>query len=181
MIRPEDVIRIGKILKPHGVNGEMSMLCENDCFDRTDECDYLIGDMDGILVPFFIDSYRFKSDTSVLIKFEDIDTVEQADRMTGINIYFPKKFLNEDEPECPPEEFLTGYTITDIHSGTIGTIQRIENSTINTLLVVKGNKDDVLIPFHEEFIRDVNEKNRCIIMELPEGLVQLNSDKTPDE
>lgn len=181
MIKPEEVIRIGKILKPHGVKGELSMLCENDCFDRSDDCDYLIGDMDGILVPFFIESYRFKGNASVLIKFDDIDTVEQAERMTGITIYFPKKYLAEEESECPPEEFLNGYTISDIHSGYIGTIKHIENATINILLVVERGEEEILIPFHEEFICEVNEEKHAIIMNLPEGLVQLNSDKTSNE
>lgn len=181
MIRPEEVIRIGKILKPHGVKGELSMLCENDCFDRSEDCDYLIGDMDGILVPFFIDSYRFKSNASVLIKFDDIDTVEQAEKMTGVTIYFPKKYLPEDATECTQEEFLNGYTISDSHSGTIGIIKRIENSTINILLVVEKEGEEILIPFHEEFIREVDEKTHTIIMNLPEGLVQLNSDKTNNE
>lgn len=180
MIKPEEVIRIGKILKPHGVKGELVMLCENDCFDRSD-CEYLIGDMDGILVPFFIDSYRFKGNTSVLIKFDDIDTVEQAERMTGVTIYFPKALVGEEESECPPEEFLTGYTISDINSGTIGTVERIENSTMNILLIVKRGESEVLLPFHEEFIRDIDEENHYITMELPEGLVQLNSDKTTNK
>lgn len=181
MIRREDVIKIGRILKPHGINGEMSMLCENDCFDRTDDCDYLIGDMDGILVPFFIESYRFKSNTSVLIKFDDIDSVEEADRLAGTDMYFPKKFMPEDELECTPEELLTGYRIEDIHAGEIGVIKRIETSTINTLLIVQKGEDEILVPFHEEFIIDMDNQNHCITMDLPEGLVQLNSEKTTNK
>lgn len=154
----------------------MTLLSENDCFDHSD-CDYLICDMDGILVPFFIESYRFKSNSSVLIKFEDIDTVEQAERMAGANVYFPKKYLDEDYEECPPEEFLSGYIIQNTDNVTIGTIERIENSTINILLVVKRGEDEVLIPFHEEFIKDIDEENHRITMELPEGLIQLNSNK----
>lgn len=181
MIRPEEVLRIGKLLKPHGVKGEMSMLCENDCFDRLDDYDYLVCDMDGILVPFFIESYRFKSDTSLLIKFEDVDSVEQAERMAGVNVYFPRKYVDEEEQECMPEEFLAGYSVSDVHSGYIGSIDHVDNSTINTLLILKNNGRDIMIPFHEEFIKDVDEEKHCITMELPEGLVQLNSDKTIDE
>lgn len=178
MIRPEEVIRIGKLLKPHGVKGEISMLCENDSFDRSDDCEYLICDMDGILVPFFIDSYRFKSDTSLLIKFDDVDTIEQAERMAGVNVYFPKEYIDEENIECLPEEFLSGYSISDIHLGYIGIIDHVDNSTMNTLLVIKNSGNEILIPFHEEFIKDVDEDEHRITMELPEGLVQLNSDKT---
>ena len=177
MIRPEEVIRVGKLLKPHGVKGELSMLCENDCFDRVDG-EYLVCDMDGILVPFFIDSYRFKSDTALLIKFEDVDTVEQAERMAGVNVYFPKALAGEEGQEAIPDEFLAGYSVSDSHLGLIGEIDHVDNSTINTLLVIKRGDGEILIPFHEEFIRDVDEQRHLIIMELPEGLVQLNCDKT---
>ena len=54
MIKQEDVYRIGRLGKPHGVRGELSFQFEDDIFDRVD-ADYLILDIDGILVPFFIE------------------------------------------------------------------------------------------------------------------------------
>ena len=62
MIRREDVFKIGRMGKPHGVKGELSMQCDDDVFDRVD-ADYLVLDIDGILVPFFIEEYRFRSGT----------------------------------------------------------------------------------------------------------------------
>ena len=56
MIKKETVYKIGKIGKPHGVNGEVSFHFDDDVFDRT-EADYLILEIDGILVPFFISSF----------------------------------------------------------------------------------------------------------------------------
>ena len=80
MIRPEEVYCIGKFTRTHGVQGEMAMSFTDDVFDRTD-CPYLVCSMDGILVPFFIEEYRFKSDNVALIKFERIDTNEAAQDM----------------------------------------------------------------------------------------------------
>ena len=54
MIRREDVYKIGKLGKVHGIKGEISFLFDDDVFDRAD-ADYLILDIDGILVPFFIE------------------------------------------------------------------------------------------------------------------------------
>lgn len=68
MIRQEEVFRIGKIGKPHGVKGEVSLMFEDDVFDRVD-ADYLVLLVDGILVPFFFEEYRFKSDETALVKF----------------------------------------------------------------------------------------------------------------
>ena len=60
MIRQDDVYKIGRLGKPHGIHGELSLQFADDVFDRTD-ADYLILDVDGILVPFYIDEYRFRS------------------------------------------------------------------------------------------------------------------------
>ncbi|MDO4934692.1 MAG: 16S rRNA processing protein RimM, partial [Prevotella sp.] len=73
MIREEDIYKIGKLGKPHGVRGEVSMHFTDDIFDRTD-CDYLILRIDGIMVPFFMEEYRFRSEETALVKFCDIDT-----------------------------------------------------------------------------------------------------------
>ena len=77
MIRQEEVYRIGRLGKAHGVKGEVSLQFDDDIFDRAD-CDYLVLDVDGILVPFFIEEYRFRSDTVALVKFEDVDNQHRA-------------------------------------------------------------------------------------------------------
>ena len=76
MIREEDVYKIGKIGKPHGISGEVTLRFTDDVFDRVD-ADYLVLMVDGILVPFFMEEYRFRSDEVALIKFEDTDTMER--------------------------------------------------------------------------------------------------------
>ena len=77
MIKKEDVYKIGVLTKPHGIKGEVSFSFTDDVFDRV-ECDYLICLMDGILVPFFIEEYRFKNDSVALVKFDGIDTAGTA-------------------------------------------------------------------------------------------------------
>ena len=57
MIRQEDVYKIGQITKVHGLKGEVVFNFVDDIFDRVD-CDYLICELDDILVPFFIEEYR---------------------------------------------------------------------------------------------------------------------------
>lgn len=73
MIREEDVYKIGRLGKTHGVKGELSFLFDDDVFDRVD-ADYLVLEVDGILVPFFIEEYRFKSDANAIMKLEGIDS-----------------------------------------------------------------------------------------------------------
>ena len=65
MIKREDVYKIGRLGKAHGVKGEVSFQFDDDIFDTTD-ADYLILDIDGILVPFFMEEYRFRSVSRII-------------------------------------------------------------------------------------------------------------------
>ena len=65
MIKREEVYKIGIFNKPHGIHGELSFTFTDDIFDRV-EAEYLICLLDGILVPFFLEEYRFRSDTTAL-------------------------------------------------------------------------------------------------------------------
>ena len=91
MINKEDVFQIGRLGKAHGVKGEITMQVDDDVFDRVD-AEYLVLEIDGILVPFFMEEYRFRSDTVALVKFCDIDTQQRAQELTGCDVYFPKDF-----------------------------------------------------------------------------------------
>ena len=69
MIKKDEIFKIGIFNKPHGVKGEVSFTFTDDIFDRVD-CEYLVCLLDGIFVPFFIEEYRFRSDTTALVKLE---------------------------------------------------------------------------------------------------------------
>lgn len=173
MIKIEDVYRIGLINKPHGVHGELLFTFDDDIFDRM-EADYIICMMDGILVPFFFESYRFRSDSTALIKLEGIDTEQQARRMTNVEVFFPKEHVEELEDNELTWSFFVGFLIKDVNEGEIGKVIDVDDSTINTLFVVDHNDTEVLIPAQEDFIVDLDRGKRVITMQIPAGLLDLN-------
>lgn len=173
MIKVEDVYRIGLINKPHGVHGELLFTFDDDIFDRM-EADYIICMMDGILVPFFFESYRFRSDSTALIKLEGIDTEQQARRMTNVEVFFPKEHVEELEDNELTWSFFVGFLIKDVNEGEIGKVIDVDDSTINTLFVVDHNDTEVLIPAQEDFIVDLDREKRVITMQIPAGLLDLN-------
>ena len=175
MIRQEDVYKIGRLGKPHGVKGEISFQFTDDVFDRVD-ADYLIIEVDGILVPFFIEEYRFRSDETALLKLEDIDTQEAARELTNSDVYFERR-LSDDAGE-PSMASIIGYRlVNDADGQEIGTITGIDDSTANILFeVLKSGTDDsspILIPAAEEFITGIDNDKREISVALPEGLLDL--------
>ena len=76
MIKKEEVYKIGLFNKPHGIHGELQFTFTDDIFDRVD-CDYLVCLLDGIFVPFFMEEYRFRSDSTALVKLEGVQRKQQ--------------------------------------------------------------------------------------------------------
>mgnify|MGYP003181421344 FL=1 len=174
MIRQEEVFKIGKIGKPHGVKGEVSLMFEDDVFDRVD-ADYLVLLIDGILVPFFFEEYRFKSDETALVKFCDIDTKEQAQELTGCDVYFSRK-LSEDGREDMSLNEAENFSLLDANNDNrlIGTVKSVDYSTVNTLFNVETpDGKEIMIPASEDFIIDVDTERHIIVVDLPEGLLDL--------
>ena len=102
MIRREDVYKIGKLGKAHGIKGEVSMMVDDDIFDRVD-AEYLVLEVDGIMVPFFMEEYRFKTDETALVKFEGVDTQERAKELTGTEVFFPRELADNADDDNADE------------------------------------------------------------------------------
>ena len=169
MIKEEDVYKIGRLGKTHGVRGEISFLFDDDVFDRTD-ADYLILRVDGILVPFFIEEYRFKSDANAIVKFDGIDTQERARELTGCDVYFPRSLAEGDEGDIS-WSILVGFDILEVQSGkVVGRIAAIDDATMNILFELEDGR---LVPASEDLITAIDQKARTITMHIPEGLLEL--------
>ena len=169
MIKAEEVYKIGRIGKAHGIKGEVSLQYDDDIFDRVD-ADYLVLDVDGILVPFYMEEYRFRNDSVCLVKFCDIDTQQRASELTGCEVYFPRS-LAEEADEMPSLASLVDFEIVDASDGkTVGNIVAIDDQTANILFELE---DGTLIPANDDLITDIDWAGKRITMNIPKGLLEL--------
>ena len=169
MIRREDVYKIGRLGKAHGVKGEVSFQFDDDIFDTAD-ADYLILDIDGILVPFFMEEYRFRNDSLALIKFCDVDTQQRASELTGCNVYFPRSIADE-QAEGLSLSSLVGFDLIEANGkGKVGTIAAIDDTTQNILFELE---DGTLIPASDDLITNIDTTRQQITMQIPEGLLDI--------
>lgn len=173
MIKKEEVYKIGVFNKPHGIHGELQFTFTDDIFDRI-EAEYVICLMDGILVPFFIEEYRFRSNSTALMKLEGIDTAERARIFTNVEVYFPKKLAEADDTAELTWDYFVGFRMKEVHQGYLGEVTEVDNSTINILFIVEHQGEELLIPAQEEFITDIDQKHRIITVKLPQGLLSLD-------
>ena len=170
MIKGSDVYRIGRVGKPNGVKGEVQVQIDDDVFDRVG-ADYLVLRVDGILVPFFMEEYRFKSDEIALVTFCDMDSSEKVRELTGCEVFFPRSLADEVEHDLTYAE-LVGYSLVDANTGRrVGTIESVDDATENILFEMDNGS---LIPAPEELITDVDTESRTVTVAVPEGLLDMD-------
>ena len=170
MIKYEDVYRIGRIGKTHGVKGEITLHFDDDIFNRVD-ADYLVLDVDGILVPFYMEEYRFRSDSVCLVKFFDVDTQQRAQELTGCEVYFPRDLALQTSDDEISLAVLVGYVIIESSTNKpIGRIAAIDEQTANILFELE---DGSLIPANDNLIDSIDTCQQTIFMHLPTGLLEL--------
>ena len=170
MIRREDVYKIGKLGKAHGIKGEVSMMVDDDIFDRVD-AEYLVLEVDGIMVPFFMEEYRFKTDETALVKFEGVDTQERAKELTGTEVFCPRELADNADDDTPSYAQLVGFTLLNAADGkAVGVVEAVDEQTINIMFELADGR---LIPASEELIAGIDTEKKVITMIIPEGILEL--------
>ncbi|MCQ2192824.1 MAG: ribosome maturation factor RimM [Paludibacteraceae bacterium] len=179
MLKLEDMIEMGRLTKVHGLKGELNFVFTSDAWDEV-EADYLIVETDGLLVPFFLEEYRFKNDEEAFVKFKRIDNDTQANELTGCTVYLERKQLPDGYLEKKAEEgdididFYVGYTI-EADGTTIGVIDGVDDSTANVLFSIETpTGGNIIIPASDDYIVEIDDEQKIMRMELPEGLLDLD-------
>ncbi len=181
MIQEKNLFEIGKILKPHGVKGEITVLFKKPEFADIDNNFYFLF-LDGMYVPFFVEEFQFNSDVTARIKFRGINSIEQAMPYSNTVIFIPNELVADLAPSeelyhSEWDQFI-GYTVFDDNSSLIGTIRNVDTSTINTLFIIeKGDNEEVLIPATQDFIVKIDAPQKQLYLQLPVGLLDNSLDE----
>ena len=173
MIKKEEVFKIGQFGKPHGIKGEIALVTNSDVLDNSED-PYIICEIDGIVVPFFIEEYRYKTDTVILVKLKNVDDEKAAREFSNREVFYSLDEVDEEDlvGEMTWDSFI-GYQVIDEVQGKIGEITDVDESTINVLLQIDREGEEVLLPAVEELILSADHENKRLIVSLPEGLLDL--------
>ena len=99
MIEEKELVEIGKVGKPHGIHGEINVYIDEDVI--IDRLEKLIVNIDGIYVPFFIESIRPKRIDSVIMSLEGIENEQQAAELTNHEAF---ALITDDVKEQPDDD-----------------------------------------------------------------------------
>ena len=168
---------VGRFNKPHGIKGEISVSITADI--DLDDVQCVIAPIDGIFVPFFLQTVRPKTADTSLITIDGIDSEEKAQGLTNRSLFILRSDLPDDEDDNDEDGFyasdLIGFKINDMPHGTIGEISDINDSTQNILFIVKKpDGKELMIPVADEFILSIDPENETVNTDIPSDILTLN-------
>lgn len=179
MILRDDLIQIGVYNKPHGINGEISASFDYD-IEIIENIDCLVSNINGIFVPFFVEGYRPKTNSTLLVKVDGIDNESKTKILVNQKIYVLKSVFNkyknneiDGESDELPLDYFIGFKIITTEDNLLGIISNVDCSTENFLFIVNHNNQDILVPATEDFITDIDIENKILTMSLPDGLLEI--------
>jgi 16S rRNA processing protein RimM len=172
-MQKEDCFYLGKIVKKYSFKGELLAKIDADQPELYEHLDAIFVQLRNNLIPFFIESSQLHKSELLRIKFEDVETEGDAEALLKCELYLPLELLPKLEGNKFYFHEVIGFKMIDTNFGDVGVIKAINDSTAQSLFEVDRDGLEILIPMNDEFIEEVNRKNKTITVETPAGLIDL--------
>jgi 16S rRNA processing protein RimM len=176
-MRKEDCFYLGRIAKKHSFKGDVVIALDTDEPELYKNMESVFVALGPNLIPFFIEKSLLQKGNKLRVKFEEIDTQQDAESILNAEVYLPLSLL----PKLTGNKFyfheIIGFKVIDKNKGFIGLIEAVNDSAAQTFLEIKHNKDIIiLVPLLDDFIKKVDRDKKEMHIEAPEGLIDLYLD-----
>lgn len=177
MNNPEEGLELGKILKAHGIKGEVLVQFEVERPEDFTDLESVFVEINQKLIPFFIEAVSDPKSGKAIVKFEDIDSTAEASALSGKKIYIPLNSLPELEEGDYYLHEIIDFTVVDKSLGQLGKVEEIYELPGQYVLGMRYKEKEVLIPVNKALLLSADKKNKLLQVDLPTGLVELYMDE----
>ena len=173
MFSKEDCFQLGHISKLHGFKGEVTVFLDVDDPSEYKELESVFVEIDGKLVPFFLDNIRIQKSGFAVVKFELIDSEKKAEKLRKCRLFLPMDLLPETEGTDFYHFEIEGFEVIDEKHGNIGKVEGILDISGNPLIQINADGTEIMIPKQDDFIKEIDREKGIIYIKAPEGLIEM--------
>jgi 16S rRNA processing protein RimM len=163
-----ELIHIGKITRAVGLDGELEINTSNSILNLLPG-EPLFIEINRSKVPYFISEVR-KTGDRYRIKFDDINTINDAQSFVSLNVFSTSKSIETTDNEI---SVIIGYTAVDSVAGELGKITAIQEYPGQDLLAINYRNKEVLVPMTPSFISKIDHKACKVFIHCPDGLLDV--------
>ncbi len=169
----ESLQRIGKLGKPWGNQGELTVHLEEVDLEDLVHTGSLFVDIEGQKVPFFFSSLRDQGRSGILVKFEDFGDPQSAGILVGRDLYGPPGILSDASDESWDPDQCIGMLVSDEEHGELGEVVGMDGTDDNPVMVIQHGAREILIPLADEMIVGIDPEQNVMVVRTPPGLLDL--------
>jgi len=169
----EDLLLLGQISKVHGKDGAVVLNIRPELFTPLEASKALFIEVSDYSVPFFMEWYEEMSNREFRVKFEGINSREEAAEFTNRKVFIPKTVLPKSHGKSFDLSEIVGFTVIDEKHGKIGQVVEVLELPQQEILKVSSGKKEILVPVAGEIIKSIDAKKREIRISAPDGLIDL--------
>ncbi len=164
--------KAGNISKPKGLQGKVNLILCPEAGKHIETDNPLFINLDGQRVPFFVEEYDQLTADMAVIKFEFIEDLEAARKLTGCEVYLDS---TQEYPLEKSSDYATliGYQANDQKLGYLGPVTDYIDHKMNPVFLIDYNGDELIVPAVDQIIDQIDHKGKAIHFVLPEGLTSL--------
>jgi len=176
MLNLDDYFFLGKITKPHGLNGLLNVWLDVDNPSNYEDLEMVFVEMDNNLIPYFIKSINILNNKAI-VDFQDIEDSEAASLLLQKDLYLPITMLPKKTGNSFYFHEVKNFELFDELRGRIGIIKSVLDYPNQALFqVFTDKKMEVLIPISNDIIKKIDRKKQQIFVMSPEGLLDIYLD-----
>ena len=172
-MQKKDCFYLGKIVTKYSFKGELIIKLDTDEPELYTNMDAVFIQLGNNLLPFFIERSLLQKGNQLRVKFEDVNSEADADALLKCEVYLPLDLLPKLEGNKFYYHEVMDFTMNDVNYGEVGTIVGINDTTAQPLFEVKNGDVEILIPMIDNFIKKVDRENKTILIDAPEGLIEM--------
>ena len=165
-----DYLEVGKIINTHGLKGEVKVMSWTDFPEDFEKLEYVIAKKRSGEEQLNIKSIKYQKN-NLNIKFDGIDSIEQAELYKNTVLTVPKDALGELPEGVYYIADLIGCTVYETSGNEIGILNDVFSTGSNDVYDIKRNgMKNLYVPIIDGVIEDVDTENKKIIINIPEGM-----------
>ena len=166
-------ILLGRITKTHGFGGAVTVKTEKVFSESIPGMESVFLEIEGRPVPFFISELEYSGADILKLTFTGYNSIDKIGEFAGCRVFLTTGL--KENNKIKDIHILTGYQVFTSDDKMLGVIREIITNPGQMLLsVIAASKKEILIPLHEDFIVSIDKKKKTIIMDIPDGLTEIN-------
>lgn len=164
-------LKIGTVSKTHGHKGDVVLHCGLFESENLKEITWVFIDLNPEKVPFKVLETRVLDEKKLLVKLNFIDDIDDASKLLKCDFYVLEEEVDSDNSDV--EAYIIGFKVFNAENEYRGDVVDVLENKMQTLLEVKYEGGNYLLPFDYSFLLGFDKRKKQIMLDFSDDLISL--------